>query len=255
MRRSRRSAWPWRSTPVPSDSPCSPAHEGQAHLGDQVRILAERLFGTAPARVAARRRAPATTLGARRLPASGGARRRPSRVTADCDHVLAMPIGLREDGGAPRHQAGADLLVDDRRDAEPRALDEEALDRVGDSGGLDGSRVARARDPRDLTESVLQSGRPPRPKRVAVDQLEHPGAAQLGHLLDQGHASEQVVDSLVHRPRSGCGRWRRHSDSARCSLLLDCAAGEAADDLALGDSHRTAGPGSWRGSCTPAPER
>ena len=37
---------------------------------------------------------------------------------------------LREDDGLPRHQPGADLLVDDRGDPEARLLDEMTLDRV-----------------------------------------------------------------------------------------------------------------------------
>ena len=108
-----------------------PLHERDAHPGDEIRILAERLLGAAPARIAAHVedgseavvRADRAHLAADRLGQRPGERRVPGARKAD---------RLREDRRVARHQPGADLLVDDRGDAEPGLLDEVALDRVGE---------------------------------------------------------------------------------------------------------------------------
>ena len=111
------------------------------------------------------------------------------------------PDRLREDGRPARHQARADLLVDDRGDAEPRLLDEVALDRVRESGGLVAAVAARPADAGDLAEAVpgKQLGVLLR-ERPCFGELEAPGAAELPELLLEGHLADQVVDALGHRP-------------------------------------------------------
>ena len=44
--------------------------------------------------------------------------------------------------------------MEDRRDAEPRLLDEEALDRVARLGGGDRAEVGRAGQPADVANAV-----------------------------------------------------------------------------------------------------
>ena len=135
-----------------------PAHESDAHAGDKVRVLAERLLEPPPARVAtdvehgseALMRTSRTHL----LSYGGGElldeRRLPRARKAD---------RLREDRCVARHQPGADLLVDDGRDAEPRLLDEVALQEVRELRRFVRPPAARPRDARDLTEAVPEEVR------------------------------------------------------------------------------------------------
>ena len=91
---------------------------------------------------------------------------------------------LGEHRGLAGGEPGADLLVDDRRDAEAGVLDQVALDLVGEHCGLCRVEAARTADAGDLAEAVGEHGRRPLQVEVAVArQLEHPRAAELGDLL------------------------------------------------------------------------
>jgi hypothetical protein len=115
-----------------------PAHERHAHLRDQVGVLAEGLLGPSPAWIAAdveHRCKPLMRADGTHLP--------PDRVA---EHVgeLRLPCTcqsdrLREDGRLAGHQAGTDLLVDDRRDAEAGLLGQVPLDRIGEEPRVPGA--------------------------------------------------------------------------------------------------------------------
>ncbi len=175
------------------------AHERDAHAPDEIRILAERLLEAAPARIAADvENGPETLMHAR------GAHLRPDRVGQRFDERglprAGEPDRLREDRRVARHQPGADLLVHDGGNTEPRVVDQMALERVRELGRLLRSQAARAGDARDLADPVPQqvvsAGVEP---AVAARELEDPAAAELRHLLLGRHACEQVVDALVDR--------------------------------------------------------
>ena len=118
------------------------ADEGDPHRGHEVWVLAERLLGAPPARVAAHvehgREALVGAHGphllANRVAERRGERRVPRARQAD---------GLREDRRLSRHQPAADLLVHDGRDAEPGPRGEVLLDRVGERRGFSGCEAAR----------------------------------------------------------------------------------------------------------------
>ena len=91
--------------------------------------------------------------------------------------------------------------MEERRDPEPRLLDEEALDLVADLGGGGRFEVRRAGDPADVADAVgepiadalgIELG-------LAPEQLERPDRAQLGELLVERHPREQVGDARVDR--------------------------------------------------------
>ena len=174
-----------------------PAHESDAHAGDEVRVLAERLLEPSPARVATDvEHGPEALMRPSRahlLSYGGGERlderRLPGARKAD---------RLREDRCLARHQPGTDLLVDDGRDAEPRLLDEVTLEEVRELRRFVRSPTARPRDARDLTEPVTEElGRDRREPAAGVRELEHPAASQLGHLLLEHHPPQQVVDPFL----------------------------------------------------------
>ena len=135
-----------------------PADVGDAELGREVGVLAVRLLDAAPARVAGgvedrRERQPAADRehappdrGRDRLDELGVERRRRA------DRLL-------ERGRAAGEQAVERLLVEDRRDPEPRLLDEVALDRVAGLGGAGGIEVGRARHAADLAHPVASRSR------------------------------------------------------------------------------------------------
>ena len=147
------------------------------------------------------------------------------------------PDRLRKDRRVARHQPGADLLVDDRRDAEPRVVDEMALDRVRELRRLRRAQAARAGDARTWPIPSFSSWSRRASSAVGVGELEDPAAPELRDLLLERHACEQVVDALGDRPRrvavepacpgrpwtsscvlperSGTSRARRASSAAR----------------------------------------
>ncbi len=61
---------------------------------------------------------------------------------------------LREHGGVAGHQAGADLLVDDRRDAQPGVFEEVPLELVGEGRRLAGGEAAGAAHASDVPDPV-----------------------------------------------------------------------------------------------------
>ena len=134
---------------------------GAAELGREVRVLAVGLLDPAPARVAGDvedRGERVAGAGQQHPPADRGGHRRDD-------------VGVEARGGAdrllearrrPGDEAVEALLVDDRRDPEPRLLDEVALDRVGGLGHLDRPQVGRAGQPGDLADAVGGEGRQPR---------------------------------------------------------------------------------------------
>ena len=125
---------PVASTPSTSVGALEPADVRTAELGGQVRVLAVRLLDAAPARVARD-----VQDGTQRLPSSS--RQHPSAKR--CRHLLdevGVPRGRGPDGLLERRrvageQAVEGLLVEDRRDPQPRLLDQEPLDLV--AGGRD----------------------------------------------------------------------------------------------------------------------
>ena len=179
--------------------PLQPLDEGRAHACDEVRILAVGLLGPPPARVA-----------------HDVEHRREPLVGARLPHLDPDPVGhrsvqvrlegagdadrLRVHRRAASHQAGADLLVDDRRDAKPRPLDQPSLQVVPDARHLLRSQRARSGDARDLSETV------PADRRgafvvdlLAAHELEDPGRAELRHLLLRLHARQQVFHPVLDR--------------------------------------------------------
>jgi hypothetical protein len=94
------------------------------------------------------------------------------------------------------------LLVDDRRDPEPRLLHEEALDLVGQRRDCRKLEVGRARHARDLSDPGAQArGGLARIEARALEDLEHPQRAELRELLVGRHAIQEIVDALVDRQR------------------------------------------------------
>ena len=123
-----------------------------------------------------------------------------SASTSVGSQVLARPIACGKIVASRAIRPGADLLVDDRRDAEPRLVDRWRWMRVRELGRLLRPQAARARDPRDLADPVAeQVGSAGVESAVGVGELEDPAAAELRHLLLGRHAREQVVDALVDR--------------------------------------------------------
>ena len=182
-----------------------------AEPGREIRRLAVGLLDPAPARVARdvehrRERVP-------------GAGRHHLLADHDADALDQLgiprrgePDRLRELGRVARAQPGGALLVHDRRDPEPRVLDEVALDRVREHGALARCESGRRADARDLADAVLQPaggalGREPssRAKRSA------PHATELRELLVERHTRKKRVeihDGILTRS---------------CDALLACA--------------------------------
>ncbi len=177
-----------------------PLHVRRSHARDEIRIFAQRLLDTAPARVA-------------RDVEHG----RQCVVRADRPHLrlddrrhllhdLRVPRAgdadrLREARRAQRHVAAAALFVHHRRDAQARIVDQPLLDGVRQPRAIRRAQVARPADARDLADAMrhqtsgfwLGEGK-------AVQQLEHPGAAKLADFFRDAHLGEQVADALVGRP-------------------------------------------------------
>ncbi len=130
------------------------AHVGDAHAGDQMRILAEGLFDPSPARVAHhiqhRREALMCADGPHLRAHHPGHRARQLRLPG-----AGQADDLREDGRVARHVAGAAFLVHHGGDAEAGFVEQKALDRVGCGRALVRFQVARAADAGDLADAVL----------------------------------------------------------------------------------------------------
>ena len=179
--------------------PLQPLDEGRPHACDEVRILTVGLLGPPPARVA-------DDVEHGRQPLM-----RPRLAHLDPDPVGHRSVQVRLEGagdpdrlrvhrGATSHQARADLLVDDRRDAQPRALDQPPLQLVGDARHLVGGQRARSGDARDLPEAMpADRGRAVVVDLLAADELEHPRGAELRHLLLRQHARQQVFHPVLDR--------------------------------------------------------
>ena len=108
---------------------------------------------------------------------------------------------LLERGRVAREQPVERLLVEEGRDAEPRLLDEEALDRVARLRRGDRAEVRRAGHPADVADAVCEAVADERriQLRLAPEQLERPERAELGELLVERHPCEQVRDAGVDR--------------------------------------------------------
>ena len=179
--------------------PLQPLDEGRPHACDEVRVLAVGLLGPSPARVAHDVEHGRQPLMGARLPHLDpdpvGHRSVQVRLEGAGD-----PDRLRVHRRATSHQAGADLLVDDGRDAQPRALDQPPLQLVGDARHLLGRQRARSGDARDLPETVpADRGGAVVVDLVAADELEHPRGAELRHLLLRQHARQQVFHPVLDR--------------------------------------------------------
>ena len=220
-----------------------PADERDAHARDEVRVLAERLLGAAPARIAAdvehRRRGP----GGRRSRASA------SRIaSASASASAGLPGArdadrLREDRRVSRHQARADLLVHDRRDAEPRLVDEVALDLVGERCRLlRRRRLLAPADARDVPEAVLGERAGPRartpPPSASWNTQALPSCATFSSSVIR---REQVLDPLVDRARRRRGRAACPVDRRSSRAVRDRAAGPADDEPRRQDDLAPAG--------------
>ena len=138
--------------------PLQSLDEGRPHARDEIRVLAVGLLGASPARVAhdvEHGRQPLMGAG---LPHLDPDPLRHRRVQVRLEGA-GDPDRLRVHRRAASHQARADLLVDDRRDAQPRALDQPPLQLVGDARDLLGRQRARSGDARDLPEAVAADRR------------------------------------------------------------------------------------------------
>ena len=102
----------------------------------------------------ARCRTPARARGGRRSGASAAGCVAAIADTTSGVEARRRPDGLLEARRGPGDEAVQALLVDDRRDAEPRLLDEVALDRVRGLGHLDRAQVRRSGQAGDLADAV-----------------------------------------------------------------------------------------------------
>ena len=211
---------PVASTPLPEVIGLEAAHEGRAGARHQIRIFAKCFLDPAPARLA------------RHIQ-----HRRERLVRADRLHLRAndrahrlgqlglpgagQPDDLRKAGGAAGHIAATGFFVHNCRDAQPRLLDQKALDRVRQPRRIGRPHAARAADAGDLPDAVRHQGaRLFRRKRAIVEQLVHPGAAQLRDLFIERHAFEQILDALGDRPgRITIDRGRRRCRRCHCFIL------------------------------------
>ena len=110
-----------------------------------------------------------------------------------------MVIAVGKSGTRLVHETCQRLVVDDRRDAQPRVFDEVPLELIQhrDQPGRIG-RQQRARG--DLADPVgevrvelllVEAGR--------TEQLEREDARQLRDLLVERHPAQEIVDALVDR--------------------------------------------------------
>jgi hypothetical protein len=92
--------------------------------------------------------------------------------------------------------------VDDGRNAEPCTFDQEPLDRVSEARGFLGVEVTRTAQTCHLTQPFGEQRHRAFLVQVGpIGELKHPGAAELGNLLLEGHPCKQVPDPLVDGTR------------------------------------------------------
>ena len=165
----------------------------------EVRVLAVRLLDPSPARIARdvedrRERVPGP---GHQHPPADRRRHRGDDVGVE---ARGRPDRLLEARRGPRDQAVQALLMDDRRDPEPRLLDEVVLDLVRRVGDLGRSQVRGSRQARDLPDAVPgQLGQPTVVEADLLDHLECPERPELGELLRRGHPRQEVGHARVDR--------------------------------------------------------
>ena len=177
-----------------------PADVRAAEHRGEVRVLAVRLLDAAPARVPGD------------VEDRGKGHARPDRLHPPpdrCGHCFdedRIERGRRADrllerGRVASEQPVERLLVEEGRDAEPRLLDEEALDRIARLRRGDRAEVRRAGHPTDVADAVCEAVADERriELRLAPEQLERPERAELGELLVERHPCEQVGDAGIDR--------------------------------------------------------
>jgi hypothetical protein len=164
-----------RRDPVFEMRPLEAADISATERGGEIRVLAVCLLDAPPARVARdvedRRERHARSDYLHPAPD----RRRDCLDQFDVEG-RGRPDRLLERRGTTSEKAVERFLVEDRRDAEPRLLDQEALDRVPGLRRIRGIEVGRPGDPADLADPVGQAL--PHAVRVelglAPEQLERP---------------------------------------------------------------------------------
>ena len=197
---------------------------------DQERVLADALLVATPARVA-----------------HHVGHRRERLVRADRAHLAAdrsrhaadqrgIPGGAvverrRELRGAFGHEAAERLFVRDRRNAEPRVLDQMALERIQRVRALARRDGPTAERPRDLPDAVAQQlalidrrahEHALERREVAARGIERqPHGTELRDLLVARHPREQIRAALLGRKRriAKCERSERriHGGTSRAS--------------------------------------
>ena len=111
----------------------------------------------APSAGRARRRRSARAPGGRPSRAAGARSSRRAPRPAAGSHAAASPIDCGKHTRVARDEPVQALLVDDRRDAQPRLLDEEALDLVGQRGDGGHREAGRAGHARDLPDARAEA--------------------------------------------------------------------------------------------------
>ena len=105
---------------------------------------------------------------------------------------------LREVGGAIGEKAAAALVMDQRRDAQPRLFDEKLLDGVGEVRRLHRAKAAAAGQARHLAQTVRQAILCPLAVQpLLVGDFIDPATAELGDLFFERHATQEVLDAFV----------------------------------------------------------
>ena len=232
-----------------------PLDRGDAHFGDEVRVLAESFLDPSPARIAGdvdHRREHVER--AARTHLAGNQRLHPA-------HEIAVERArqrdrLREHRGVARHVAVERFLMDQQRDTEAGALHRPLLQRVdeldrlprrapavrGAAGGLaDAGHAALVRRAPERADAVGEVGTGL--GSIEGEPVEHPvlagpDAAQLGNFLRQRHPRQQIGDPrrdrrlgiLVERwpipgERQRRLRHRQGRGAAAGEELQSCAAG------------------------------
>ena len=184
-----------------------PAHGGHAQPRHQIRILAERLLHAPPPRLAGDVHHGRQRLVRAARPRLGGGHRVEPLDQAGVER-RAKTDRLRETGALLRRLAVQALLVEDHRDAEPRLLDEEPLNRVGQLGHRPRAQAAaRVARPPNLPEAVsvaeVRAGFAGVEPALLVDEqdgLLPPHAHHLRDFLLERHPREQVGGALVRVP-------------------------------------------------------
>ena len=181
------------------DAALEAGDEGDPHLRDEVRVFAVGLLEAAPTGVS--------------TDVEDG---RQTVMGADCPHLGPDGCGqslvelgierrrdadrLREHGRLTRHQARADLLVDDRRYAQSGVVEQVPLHVVREAGRLDRRQAARSAHPGDVADPVAQQGIGPVGFEPAAPRdLEDPDAAELRELLVDRHPAEDIGGAVARR--------------------------------------------------------